>query len=484
MNKTTKRYLLLLHLLAISSFTLPAQERFRKSPPFPDPLPELKLSSLESIPLSNGLNLFLIPRENHPLMAIRLVIFAGESFSPDKLPGLATVTAHLITRETQSLLSSDIEERIDAIGGAFSVDVTFDCAYFTFLFLEDYLDEALSILSKMFLEPSFSERELENVKRTLFYDLVAKARDPDFIAKRNLIRFLFKNHPYEKFAFNEDVIKNISQRDVVSFFKRYFLPNNAFLLIAGNLNAARASRRVSHYFNTWAQADLEKISLFPPQSNKEEKVCFIDLPQIKEPLIFLGNTLFPMTSSDLISLSIFNHILGGTPNSRLFMNLRESKEYAYWAFSELQMTRACGLYIIKTKITPKVIYPAVQEILSELKRMTNEKVSTYEVEQAKSYFLGNFPLKIEKYENFLSQLVELLAFRLGEEYWTSFYENIMLVNADRIFETAQQYSFLTPIIIIVGDKSTLIHYLDEFERIEIYDYKGNWQYTQVKGEKE
>jgi len=137
------------------------QERYRKFPPSPEPLKMLRLPTLESAVLSNGLEITVAKREKVVLMTIQLVILAGESSSPEKLPGLATFTANMITKGTATLSSADIEEKIESIGGKLSVSTYLNYSLFTFSFLDEYFDEALDILSKIILEPRFSKREID-----------------------------------------------------------------------------------------------------------------------------------------------------------------------------------------------------------------------------------------------------------------------------------------------------------------------------------
>ena len=158
------------------------------------------------------------------------------------------------------------------------------------------------------------------------------------------------------------------------------------------------------------------------------------------------------------------------------MNLRESKGYAYYAFSNLELFKASGVFLVRAKVRPEVTYAAVNEALGEMKRITEQKFPSYEIEQAKSYLIGNFPLDIETLDNLSLKIAHIKAFQMGEEHWDKYYENVMLIDADKVFETAQKYPLLTPVVVIVGDKDILIDHLIEFEEIEVYK-KGILQYS-------
>ncbi|MFZ2054778.1 MAG: pitrilysin family protein [Candidatus Aminicenantales bacterium] len=468
-------------LLLVSSS---AQERFRKSPPIPDPLLELQLPQIESMTLMNGLTVAVAPRIDQPFFSLELVIMAGESQSPDGLPGLASFTAEMLSRGSALVSAADLDERIEAIGGTFSITTTPDCSRFSFQFLDDYLDQAMEILSLMVLQPDFGEREIVALKRILLYDLRQKQRDPEFVGRRQLLRILFKEHPYRKFCYSEDVFRSFARKDIQSFYDLYYRPNNAVLVLTGNLNLAVAVRKVSHFLNTWPRREVERLPLPSPDVRDENKVCFVDLPRAKEATLIVGNVIFPLANPDTFPFAVLNQLLGGTPFSRLFMNLREKKEYAYNAFSEMDLFRSGGAYVVTATVIPSAAFASIGEITLELDRVSREKVSTFELEQAKSYLIGHFPVQISRPGEFSRRVADLVTFSLGDAYWNRFYDSIMQVDADRIFEVAQKYFQPRPVVVVVGDKDVLLDHLRDIDRLEVYDLKGVLLYTLIKGVEE
>jgi len=385
-------------------------------------------------------------------------------------------------RGTSKYSSSDIEEVVDSLGGNFSTDTFPDYTVFTFSFLEEYLDQALELLSEMILNPSFSRNEIVNLQRSMFYDMARKRFDPEASGKKLLFQLLFKDHPYEKYAFNDDIIKNYSQRDVRSFYQKCFLPNNALLALVGNLNLETATRKVSHYLNTWKKAvlPLEQIPSLEPTQNL--RVCFLQNPQMQDVSIYMGTYLPAKTSPDYFSLVVLNQALGGTALSRLFMNLRESKRYAYWAYSQAEFFQACGVFFVRARVKTEVVYASIQEAFKEINNITGLRLPARELEQAKSTLIGNFPLSLETYEDLSSRISENKALNLGEQHWTNYYDNIMVIDSQTVYESARRHSLQPMIIVIVGNSSVLEH-IREFEDVEIYDYQGEFQYR-IKGERE
>ena len=460
------------------------QERFRKSPPVPDRLQELNFPKIDSIRLSNGLTVAAIYLKNSPFISAQLTVLAGERDCPERLPGLAGFTAEMLSRGTPLVSASDIEERLEEIGGVLSTTATLDYSRLSLLFLDEDLDRALETLSLMALQPDFPEKEIAGLKFSRRYEMLQEERNPEFIGRRQLHRLLFGSHPYRNGLYGQDVFRNIRRRDILDFYRRFYRPNNALVVLAGDLNLTAAARKVSRYFSTWKEGETLRQPTPLTAAIGQDRVCLVDLPRAKDATLFIGNLIFPIDDPDYFPFLVLNQTIGGTPNSRLFMNLRESKEYAHFAFSEVDLLRSGGVFSVRARVVPSACHPAVQEILREVDRISREKVSTFEIEQAKAYLIGNFPLQLGRLEAMTQRVSEILTYSLSDAYWNKFYDSIMLVDADSVLAAGGKFLRAPPVVVIVGDKATLTEYLREFPKVEVYDVKGALLYTMLKGVEE
>lgn len=469
-------------LIADSSL---AQERFRREAPPPDPLPELNLPQVERNTLVNGLELMAVRIDNAPIMELRVIIGDGESSSPEDLPGLATFAANMLDKGAGTLTSSQIEEQIESMGGSFSAEVFPDYSLFSFSFLEEHLDEALDLMSKMILQPIISKLEIDSVKRSMYYDHIQRYSFPEALGKKLLYQILFQNHPSQKITFNEEVIKNFNREALLAFFEKFYRPNNARILLFGNINLDIASRKISHNFKDWQSKDIEKAFIPPPVPNDRLKICFINIPKAKNATLFLGNTIPFDDQNDLFSFLVFNQVLGGTTNSRLLMNLRESnKRNVFWAFSEVEFFKNFGVFFVRSMIQPDAIYQSVSDILEEIRKAKQAPLPISDIEQAKSYLINHFPLTIRNMDEIASKVSEKEVYNRGDEFWNEYYESVSLVNAGDVFKSLANTSLLQPIIIIVGDEEILIDQLSEFDGVEFYDKNGILRFSLNKGENE
>lgn len=475
----------LLAILAFASIGA-GQERFRRSQPNSDPLPELRLPVIETHQISNGLTLAVCKRDQLPFMSLQLIILAGEAQSPPDVPGTATLTARMIMQGTELISSEDVQARIESIGGEFTVSTQLDYSLFSFNFLEDHLDQALDLLAPLILQPSFPRRELDTVKRTIRYTLLDREKDPEFLAKRQLLQLLFPKHPYRNGIFREDVVKAIGRNHVQAFYNTYYRPNNTIVVLSGGLSLLTATSKVSHYLNTWTSKDVVRPPASPSEPATVERICLIDHPESgdREATLSIGTVVGPARSPDALPLEILSQVLGGTPTSRLFMDLRETKGYAFYAFSELELYRDCGIFLVRARVLPKFCGISIREILAEIAEVVEERIPSYDIEQAKSRLIGSFPLEIEAFNHLALRVAEIKAFNLGEESWNRYYESVMRVNADTVYGAARNYPLRTPVVVIVGDRNTLIDYLHDFDKVEVYNAKGVFQYNLTRGGQE
>jgi zinc protease len=468
-------------LIVCSAAHAGGQERFRRTPPLPDAFRELRLPAIESFPLPNGLTVAVTSTPGSPVTTVQLVVLAGESDSPRDTPDVATLTARMIGRGTLEMSAENVEREMDAMGGDFSATVSLDYTVLTFHVLSEYLERTLALLRLMILQPEFKEQEVSTAKRIYSYELREKERNPEFAGQRQLLRVLFEGHPYYGSTSSWDVIKYITAKDVQAFFAKYYAPNNAVLIVSGDVEGQAVARKIGQQFAPWIRRDLERPTLPLPVPNTQERVCFIDHATSEEFVIFVGNLAMPPTSPDYYPFLVLNQVLGGTMGSRLFMNLRESKGYAYEAFSDAQFFRACGVYWARLRVAPETIHAAVREVLKEMRALAAEKAVPEEIEQAKSFLIGHLPLSLESFDGYCEKLAQVVALGLGPGHWNKASDNLMLVNGEKVLEAAQRYFPPAPVIIIVGNRAWAEQALRDFSIVEIYDSTGALKMTLHKG---
>jgi predicted Zn-dependent peptidase len=368
------------------------------------------------------------------------------------------------------------------MGADYSVTVLMDYTVLTMHVLEEYLDRAIYVLRLIVLEAVFTERELGAVRRNAFWELFEQKKNPEALGWRQLLRILFENHPYQTATYSEEVIKFISTKDVAAFYGRFYRPNNAAVLVSGNIDGAAVAKRVESHFKVWVGQPVERKAVPPPSPNSGDRICYVEVPDVSDATIFAGNVIMDSSDPGFFPFLVLKQVLGGTTRSRLFMNLRESKGYAYYAFSETEFFRSCGVYWARARVRPEFIVPAAREIVREIKAMSAEAAVPAEIEEAKSFLIGNLPTRFESLEGFAEWMARVVALDLDEGQWDKGPERLKLVNVERVQETARKYLSGKPLIVVVGRPEWLGRYLRDFETVEVYDIGGILQRTLRKGE--
>jgi predicted Zn-dependent peptidase len=451
-----------------------AQERFRRTPPLPDAQRlELKLPAVETTVLPNGLTVATARRPGSPVVTLQLVIRAGEADSPPDRPGLAALTARMIGKGTKQLSAEYIENMIESLGARFKASVFMDYTVLTIDVLAEYLDRAVYVLRLITLEAMFSERELGAVRRAAFWELFESKKDPEVLGWRQLLAVLFDEHPYRLATHSEDVIKFITPSDIADFCDRFYRPANAAVLVSGDVDGPAITQKIASHFAAWRGAPPPSPSPQPPPAaNDRERICYVEAFGIGAATIFAGNVIMGSSAPDFFPFLVLKQILGGTTGSRLFMTLREAKDLASFAFSEMEVFRSCGVYWARAQVRPEAIVPAVRETQRIIGGLAGSPPPPYEVEEAKSYLIGSLPLRFESEEGFAEWMARYVALGLGQAQWDGGTEAIKQVDAEMVGEMARKYLSARPVVIIVGRPEWVGLYLGGLESVEIYDASG------------
>ena len=478
----------LIALILSAAFTSPPlqaqQDRFRKTPPNAEPLQLFRLPPIEIALLANEMAVGIVNRENHPLMSVELVVLGGESVSPETLPGLATFAGRMFGRGIQQFSAASIYEALDSMGGTLTASTTPDLTRISFRFLETEFDRAVALLGQMVLQPAFSEADANAVKLAATYGLQDLEKNLDYAAEAQLRRQLFENHPYWKSVFPRDGVRLWSVKDLAGFYDRYFRPNNVRLLVSGNRPLRTATRSILRALGTWPSKDVPTVPLAALPKPDKARMCVVDIPGAKDCVIVEGTTFPPLATADRFALAVLNHILGGTTNSRLFMNLRESKAYAYNAFSDVDIYKAGGVLAVHAQVTPDVVLESLREIGKEIETLAKTPVPSVEIELAKSYLIGRFPISLASFDAFSAAAAEVLANDAGDEFWSRYYDQVIAVGPESVFTTAQAVLTTPFVTIIAGDKAALTNRLAGLdEAYDVFDNRGRFQYRVAKDKK-
>ena len=211
--------------------------------------------------------------------------------------------------------------------------------------LKRYFPRILEMMADGLINPKFTKEDFEREKNVALEGIKSIEKDVQTIANRvhSKLRFGAK-HPFGEFETNES-LNNISLKDIQNYYKKYAIPNNAYLTVVGDVQYDEIKTLVESLFGNWKKGKKSSYTL--PQANNLDNVeiNFVDMSNAVQSEIYVGNLMdISMTNPDYFALKLGNQILGGSSTARLFMNLREDKGFTYGSYSSASTSRYKGSF--------------------------------------------------------------------------------------------------------------------------------------------
>jgi zinc protease len=449
---------------------------FRQLAPPPAPEPTFKPPKPKRFKLKNGLEVMLVEFHDLPLIDFNLMIKTGGAANPSDRAGLADLTAHMLDEGTKSRSALAIADQVASLGATLSTGSTWDASNVSLSTLSRNLDGALDIFADVVINPNFDAKEFERVRDNLLTAITRRKDSPPTVANLALTRLLFgAKHPYGwPMAGIEASIKKLTPADLRGFYEKYYRPNNAALLVAGDTTVEALRGKLEKAFAGWRArgATAPRLPL-PEGASSTTRIFLIDKADAPQSSIRVGLIGIERKSPDYFPVTVMNLILGGG-FYRLDLNLREGKGWTYGARSTVDSRRAPGPLSAGGEFVALHTAESVGEILKELASMRDADVTDVELSRAKDQIIKSYPARFATRGNVAAQMAELAVFGLPDSYLTDYTKKIAAVTKDDVRRVARKYldpNHLT--IVVVGDRKTLSEPLAKLAPVEDRDLDGN-----------
>ncbi|HEX9543627.1 MAG TPA: pitrilysin family protein [Pyrinomonadaceae bacterium] len=452
-----------------------------KQPPPPLPPRPIKLPTTSETTLSNGLLVVVVADQRLPLVSYRLALRSGDAHDPAELPGLVDMLTGLLTEGTQSRTSREIADEVARLGATLQAGANSDYTTVAASSLTTFNDEILELLADVALRPVFPANEVELTKHNTKESLKQQRAQPSFLATEMVAKVMFGAHPYSVTAPTPEAIDATTREKLIEFHRSKFVPNNAVLVVAGDVDHDSLLQRIEELFGNWQPGTVIGDDFPAPPARTARSAYLIDRPGSAQANIVIANSGITRTSPDYFPMLVMHTVLGANASSRLFMNLREEKGYTYGAYSSLDARRTAGTLRATAEVRTPVTGDSLKEFFYELGRIRSEPVSEKELADAKSYLTGVFPIRLETQEGLIDQLVQIKMFGLPDNYLNTYRSQVQSVTREQIQAVALKY--VRPdeaAIVIVGDGNQLTEQIKPYaENIEFYNTAGK---RKTKGE--
>ena len=463
-------------LLCLLTFTVFAQID-RSQQPQPGPAPVIQLGEPERFTLNNGLTVLIVENNKLPRAAVSLSL-DNSPIAEGELAGVSAMTAALLGKGSATIDKDSFNEEVDFMGAT----ISFGSQSANASSLSRYFGRVLELMADAALHPNFTQEEFDKEKDILLDGIKSGEKSVTTAARRveNLLAY-GKDHPYGEYVSKESV-ERVKLADVDAFYKRYFLPNNAYLVIVGDVDAGNLKKQVKKLFGKWKKKNLSTDPIPDVTNVSTTQIDFVNMPNAVQTEVTVQNTVsLRKKDADYFPLLIANGILGGGGEARLFLNLREDKGYTYGSYSSMGNNKyTASRFRASASVRNAVVDSAVVELLYEIDRMKKEVVSDEELNRAKAKYVGSFVRAVEQPSTVAAYALEIETEGLPDDFYTTYLESVNNVTKEDIQRVAQKYFLVDQARIVVTGKASEV--LDNLEKVQFnesdisvsyYDKYGN-----------
>ena len=468
-----KTFSILLLLLTFTAFA----QLDRSQQPQPGPAPVIQLGEPERFTLKNGLTVLIVENNKLPRAAVSLSL-DNAPIAEGELAGVSSMTAALLGKGSTTIDKDSFNEEVDFMGAT----INFGSQSASASSLSRYFGRVLELMADAALHPNFIQDEFDKERDIVLDGIKSSEKSVTTAARRveNLLAY-GKDHPYGEFVSKESV-ERVSLADVDAFYKRYFLPNNAYLVIVGDVDAGDLKKQVKKLFGKWKKGDLSNDAVPEVSNVSSTQIDFVNMPNAVQTEVSVQNTVsLRKKDADYFPLLIANGILGGGGEARLFLNLREDKGYTYGSYSRMGNNKyTASRFRASASVRNAVVDSAVVELLYEIDRMKKEVVSDEELNRAKAKYVGSFVRAVEQPSTVAAYALEIETENLTDDFYTTYLESINNVTKEDIQRVAQKYFLVDQARVVVTGKASEV--LDNLEKVQFngravpvsyYDKYGN-----------
>ncbi len=423
---------------------------------------EVRLPAQHHFTTRGGLRVILARREPIPLVSARLVLLGGGAMDPAGRFGMADFTARLLRRGTKSQSADQINDAVEFVGASLSAGASEDFSAVSLTTPARHLEPMLEVMASLVREPSFPEVEVESARRRVLAHLANDLDDPGLVADRALTGVLWGDHPYghDTGGTARDVAR-FTREDAVAFHEDRYGPKVALLVIVGAVDPRRTQKVVERLFGDWTGGPAT-APVFEPREEAAGKgrVLLLDKPDATQSQIRFGGMALRRGEPGWIPGLVMNTVLGGGFTSRLVTEIRVKRGLSYGAGSGFDGMIAGGSFSVssftKTESTGELIAVA----RDELRKMQQKGPTEKELQSARTYMAGLYPLRLETNESVAAAIAETELYGLGEDWVSRYRERVRAVTRKEAHDVARRILPVeAPAVVVVGNAAKLKKHL-------------------------
>jgi zinc protease len=422
--------------------------------------------------LPNGLRVIVIERRETPLVSAQLLIKNGGEVDPPELAGLADMTANLLTKGTQTRDATKIAEEVESLGAALDSGARWDSSFAMVSGMSSKMPQAMEILADVVRRPTFKSEEVERLRQQYLDNVTLALGDPGTIARFVAARIVFGDSPYgHPVGGTQESLTRITAADITKMHSRYYRPDNAILVIGGDIGAKDGIALATKYFGDWQKPAMPLPSLSAAMEgagSKSGRVVVIDKPDAGQAAVFLARTGINRKDPDYFRGIVSNSVLSGY-SGRLNQEIRIKRGLSYGAGSQLDTRRDVGPFVASAQTKNESGAQVADLLLGEISRLSTAPPADVELTPRKAVVIGNFSRNLETANGLVGQVGSLALYGLGLDEINRYINNVQAVSTADIqkFASAKLDAKSSNIIIVGNAKLFLPELQKKYQNVEV-----------------
>ncbi len=407
----------------------------RTKQPKPGPAPTINLGTPSTFILDNGLKVMVV--ENHKLPRISATLLID---NPPKLfgnkKGVDGLMGGLLGTGSTTVKKSEFDKEVDYLGA----NISFNSGGGSASSLTKYFPRVLELMTDAAFNPVFSQEEFDKLVKQNLTGIKNSEKNVAGIARRVQTALSYgKDHPFGEFT-TEETLNNITLQDVKDLYATYYKPNNAYLVIIGDVDFKSIKKQVTKLFSVWQKGEIP-VSTLPEVKNVDySQINFIDMPNAVQSEVSVINTIkLTLKDKDYFSALLANYIIGGGASSRLNSNIREDKGYTYGAGSAIGTSKYVSRFRTSASVRNMVTDSTVVEMMREINTIRFQPVTEEELETAKASYTGSFVRALESPFTIANYALNIERLGLDKDFYTNYLKNLNAVTVEDVQNAAYKY---------------------------------------------
>lgn len=442
--------------------------------------PEVKFPKLQRATLSNGLKIILAERHTIPVVNFNLLVDAGYAADQFSLPGTASLAMNMLDEGTKTRDALQISEELALLGANLGSGSNLDVSTVYLSALKENLDASLNIFADVILNPSFPDKEFTRLQKQQLARIKQEKASPFQMALRVFPHYLYgEGHAYGNSftgSGTEESVAKLTTKDLAKFHQDWFKPNNATLIVVGDVKLSEITPRLEKLFANWKQGSVPKKNIRTVEHQPKASIYLIDKPGSPQSVILAGHIAPPKADPDDIAMNMMNMILGGQFTSRINMNIREDKHWSYGAFSFIANAKGQRIFFAGAPVQGDKTKETVMEIKKELSDILGARPATQEeVDKVLQSEILGLPGSWETIGAVGGSISEIVMYGLPDNYYETYPDKIRNLKQTDIYKAAKKLLRPEQVVwVVVGDRAKVEPSLKElgFGEVKLIDTDG------------